>query len=445
MLPGKDYEMSEYKTTAEPRQTAPDGALVFCRFDDIVNVSSLKPNPENPNMHGAEQLELLGKIIKKTGWRAPITVSKRSGLITKGHGRRLAAIKAGLEYAPVEYQDYASEEEEHADLIADNRIAELAEMDDEKLSDLLRELDSIDDFDMDLTGFDENSLLDMIGEQLSSDDIEEDEVPEPESNVFSRTGDLWILGKHRLLCGDSTKEEEVNRLMDGKQADLYVTDPPYNVSYTGKTKDALTIENDEMADGDFRQFLIDSFAAADANMKPGAAFYIWHADSEGYNFRGACKDTGWDVRECLIWNKNTMVLGRQDYQWKHEACLYGWKPGAPHNWYSDRKQTTVIDMDKPQRNGEHPTMKPVKLFAYLIQNSSKEGDIVLDSFGGSGTTIMACEKMEREARLMELDPRYVDVIVRRYIRETGDENVKVERNGELIELSRVLEEAGTTL
>ena len=445
MLPGKDYEMSEYKTTAEPRQTVPDGALVFCRFDDIVSVSSLKPNPENPNMHGAEQLELLGKIIKKTGWRAPITVSKRSGLITKGHGRRLAAIKAGLEYAPVEYQDYASEEEEHADLIADNRIAELAEMDDEKLSDLLRELDSIDDFDMDLTGFDENSLLDMIGEQLSSDDIEEDEVPEPESNVFSRTGDLWILGKHRLLCGDSTKEEEVNRLMDGKQADLYVTDPPYNVSYTGKTKDALTIENDEMADGDFRQFLIDSFAAADANMKPGAAFYIWHADSEGYNFRGACKDTGWDVRECLIWNKNTMVLGRQDYQWKHEACLYGWKPGAPHNWYSDRKQTTVIDMDKPQRNGEHPTMKPVKLFAYLIQNSSKEGDIVLDSFGGSGTTIMACEKMEREARLIELDPRYVDVIVRRYIRETGDENVKVERNGELIELSRVLEEAGTTL
>ena len=445
MLPGKDYEMSEYKTTAEPRQTAPDGALVFCRFDDIVSVSSLKPNPENPNMHGAEQLELLGKIIKKTGWRAPITVSKRSGLITKGHGRRLAAIKAGLEYAPVEYQDYASEEEEHADLIADNRIAELAEMDDEKLSDLLRELDSIDDFDMDLTGFDEESLLDMIGEQVTSDDIEEDEVPEPETNVFSRTGDLWILGKHRLLCGDSTKEEEVNRLMDGKQADLYVTDPPYNVSYTGKTKDALTIENDEMADGDFRQFLIDSFAAADANMKPGAAFYIWHADSEGYNFRGACKDTGWDVRECLIWNKNTMVLGRQDYQWKHEACLYGWKPGAPHNWYSDRKQTTVIDMDKPQRNGEHPTMKPVKLFAYLIQNSSQEGDIVLDSFGGSGTTIMACEKMEREARLMELDPRYVDVIVRRYIRETGDENVKVERNGELIELSRVLEEAGTTL
>lgn len=233
--------------------------------------------------------------------------------------------------------------------------------------------------------------------------------------------------------------------MQGEQADLYITDPPYNVSYTGKTKDALTIENDEMADGDFRQFLIDSFTAADMNMKPGAAFYIWHSDSEGYNFRGACKDVGWDIRECLIWNKNAMVLGRQDYQWKHEPCLYGWKPGAPHSWYSDRKQTTVVDMDKPQRNGEHPTMKPVKLFAYLIQNSSKAGDVVLDSFGGSGTTIIACEKMEREARLIELDPRYVDVIVRRYIKETGDENVKVERNGKLVELNRVLEEAGTTL
>lgn len=351
----------------------------------------------------------------------------------------------GLKWAPVDFQDYASEEEEHADLIADNRIAELAEMDAEKLSDLLRELDGIDDFNIDLTGFDETSLLDLLGEQHSPEDIEEDEVPELESNVFSKVGDLWILGKHRLLCGDSTKEEDVARLMRGEQADLYITDPPYNVSYTGKTKDALTIENDAMADGAFRQFLIDSFTAADMNMKPGTAFYIWHSDSEGYNFRGACKDVGWDIRECLIWNKNAMVLGRQDYQWKHEPCLYGWKPGAPHSWYSDRKQTTVVDMDKPQRNGEHPTMKPLKLFAYLIQNSSKAGDVVLDSFAGSGTTIIACEKMEREARLIELDPRYVDVIVRRYIKETGDENVKVERNGKLVELNRVLEEAGTTL
>ena len=231
----------------------------------------------------------------------------------------------------------------------------------------------------------------------------------------------------------------------GQQADLYITDPPYNVAYVGKTKDALTIENDKMADGDFRQFLVDVFKAANDNMKPGAAFYIWHADLEGFNFRGACKDIGWDVKECLIWNKNQMVLGRQDYQWKHEPCLYGWKPGAPHNWYSDRKQTTVIDMSKPNRSEDHPTMKPVGLFAYQIENSSKPSDIVLDSFAGSGTTMVACEKMGRKAMLMELDPKYCDVIIRRYIQESGNLDLKVERDGEIKSLKDVMEEAGATL
>lgn len=231
----------------------------------------------------------------------------------------------------------------------------------------------------------------------------------------------------------------------GRQADLYITDPPYNVAYVGKTKDALTIENDKMADGDFRQFLVDAFRAANDNMKPGSAFYIWHADSEGFNFRGACKDIGWDVKECLIWNKNQMVLGRQDYQWKHEPCLYGWKQGASHNWYSDRKQTTVIDMSKPNRSEDHPTMKPVGLFAYQIENSSKPGDIVLDSFAGSGTTMVACEKMGRKAMLMELDPKYCDVIIRRYIQESGNLDLKVERDGEIKSLKDVIEEAGATL
>ena len=217
------------------------------------------------------------------------------------------------------------------------------------------------------------------------------------------------------------------------------------MAYIGKTKDALTIENDKMADGDFRQLLVDAFKAANDNMKPGAAFYIWHADSEGFNFRGACKDVEWDVKECLIWNKNQMVLGRQDYQWKHEPCLYGWKPGAPHNWYSDRKQTTVIDMSKPNRSEDHPTMKPVGLFAYQIENSSKPGDIVLDSFAGSGTTMVACEKMGRKAMLMELDPKYCDVIIRRYIQESGNLDLKVERDGEIKSLKDVMEEAGATL
>ena len=214
---------------------------------------------------------------------------------------------------------------------------------------------------------------------------------------------------------------------------MYLTDPPYNVAYEGKTEDKLTIQNDSMEDSAFYQFLVDSFVAADSVMNEGAAFYVWHADSEGYNFRGACRAVKWELRECLIWNKNTMVLGRQDYQWKHEPCLYGWKGGAAHNWYSDRKQTTVIDMNKPNRNAEHPTMKPVQLFAYLMENSSKPGDIVLDSFCGSGTTLIACEQMNRTARVLELDPKYCDVIVGRYINLVGSsDEVAVERNGKII-------------
>ena len=210
----------------------------------------------------------------------------------------------------------------------------------------------------------------------------------------------------------------------GGKVKLYLTDPPYNVAYEGKTKDALTIENDSMDDESFRQFLVDAFSMADTVLDPGGVFYIWHADSESYNFRGACRDVGWKVRECLIWNKNTLVLGRQDYQWKHEPCLYGWKDGAGHAWYSDRSQTTVIDCDKPQRNGEHPTMKPVELFRYLMENSTKKGDSVFDSFGGSGTTLVAAEQTGRVAYLMELDPVYVDVIIKRWQDMTGQEAVR---------------------
>lgn len=202
-------------------------------------------------------------------------------------------------------------------------------------------------------------------------------------------------------------------------ADLLVTDPPYNVAYEGKTADALTIENDSMGDADFRDFLRKCYAAADSVMRPGASFYVWHADSEGFNFRGAAHDIGWQIRQCIVWVKNCMVLGRQDYQWRHEPCLYGWKEGAAHSWYSDRKQTTVLEFDKPRRNGEHPTMKPVDLIKYQVENSSAPGDIVLDLFGGSGTTLIACEMTGRINRSMELDPRYCDVIVRRWQLFTG--------------------------
>lgn len=209
---------------------------------------------------------------------------------------------------------------------------------------------------------------------------------------------------------------------------MFLTDPPYNVDYTGKTKDMLKIENDKFeSDNAFRQFLRDAFSNADSVMKSGAVFYIWHADSDGYNFRGACKDVGWQIRECLVWNKNAFVLGRQDYQWKHEPCLYGWKDGAPHLWTSDRKQATVIDFDRPNVSNSHPTMKPIGLFDYLIRNNTKDRDIVLDLFSGSGTSIMACEQNERVAYGMECDPRYVDVTVERWQEFTGEKAKLIRR------------------
>lgn len=263
-------------------------------------------------------------------------------------------------------------------------------------------------------------------------ELEEDEPVEVQEQAISAPGDIWLLGKHRLMCGDSTSADDAAKLMDGEQADLLLTDPPYNVAYEGGTQERLTIQNDNMEDTAFRQFLCNAFAVADTHMKPGASFYIWHADTEGYNFRGACRDVGWQVRQCLIWAKNTFVLGRQDYHWQHEPCLYGWKDGAAHLWTGDRTQTTIMNFDKPQRNGEHPTMKPVELFAYQVQNNTKAGNTVLDLFGGSGTTIIACEQLNRCGYLMELDPRYVDVIVKRYIGVTGKTDVTLLRDGERI-------------
>lgn len=438
--------MEDYKSTAVARAELPDGIAVFCRYDDLIELTELKPNPGNPNMHPDSQLDLLGEIIRKTGWRAPITISKRSGLITKGHGRRQAAMKAGLKWAPVEYQDYASEEEEHADLIADNRIAELAEMDSDKLTAMLEEMQAAEDFPLELTGLDEAALDELLGSDdapgISEDD---DDVPDIEGPEITKPGDVWRLGRHRLMCGDSTDAEAVKRLMDGETVDLYLTDPPYNVGYVGKTKDALTIENDKMDGADFRKFLVSAFTAADGVMREGAPFYIWHADLEGYNFRGACADIGWQMRECLIWVKDVFTLGRQDYQWRHEPCIYGWKAGASHKWYSDRKQTTCIEMARPKKSEEHPTMKPVGLFAYQIQNSSLPGAVVLDSFGGSGTTIIACEDTGRTGYCVELSPHYCDVIVRRYVEKCGADGVEVERGGEVIELSDAMEAVGATL
>lgn len=277
------------------------------------------------------------------------------------------------------------------------------------------------DFDLALTGFDLQDINAIIAadDATPEGETDDDATPAVQYDVVTQPGDVWLLGKHRVMCGDCTIIDNAQLLMRGGLADMLVTDPPYNVAYEGKTSDALTIENDSMADGDFRQFLRDCYATADSVMRPGAAFYIWHADSEVFNFRAAVSDVGWKIRQCLVWAKNVMVLGRQDYQWRHEPCLYGWKDGAAHTWNSDRKQTTLLEFSRPQRNGEHPTMKPVDMIQYLVENSSLPGQIVLDLFGGSGTTLIACEKTGRESRLMELDPKYCDVIVRRWQQFTG--------------------------
>ena len=239
-------------------------------------------------------------------------------------------------------------------------------------------------------------------------------------------GKLTLKSRHRLMCGDSTSKEQVERLMDGQKADMFLSDPPYNIAYEGGSKKREQIKNDEMGDEDFRDFLRKAFMCADSFIREGAVFYIWHADSEGYNFRGACKDVGWKVRQTLIWNKDNSAFGRQDYHWKHEPCLYGWKEGAGHLWTSDRKQTTIIECKRPAKSELHPTMKPVELMEYQIGNNTKKGNIVLDLFGGSGSTLIACEKTNRQCYMMELEPLYVDVIIKRWQDYTGQDAVHAE-------------------
>ena len=379
-------------------------------------VASLIPYARNSRTHSDAQVAKIAASIREFGFLNPIIVDGDSGIIA-GHGRLMAAHKLGLDEVPTVQAAHLTEAQKRAYVIADNRLALDAGWDIDMLKVELADLDGMD-FDLTLTGFDTDELANLLAdpaEGLTDDDA----VPEVPAVPVTVEGDVWLLGRHRLMCGDSTSIDAVERLCDGQLVDMWLTDPPYNVAYEGKTKDALTIKNDKMGDDSFRQFLRDSYIAADAVMKPGAVFYVWHADSEGYNFRGAAKDAGWTVRQCLIWKKQSMVMGRQDYHWKHEPCLYGWKDGAAHLWATDRKQTTILEFDRPSRNGEHPTMKPVELFEYQMLNNTKGSDLILDSFAGSGTTAIACEKNGRDALLMELDPKYCDVIITRWQDFTG--------------------------
>ncbi len=388
------------------------------RYENV-EITKLIPYENNARTHSEEQVEKIANSIKEFGFINPVLIDSEYGIIA-GHGRVLGATKLGMTEVPCLFIEDLTEAQKRAYILADNKLALDAGWDEELLKIELDELQKLD-FNIELTGFSFEELEELNPIQLEAQEDDFDVTP-PEKPK-SKLGDIYQLGRHRVMCGDSTSVEDVEKLMGGTRVDLLLTDPPYNVAYEGKTKDALTIENDNMDNDNFRDFLRSAFYSADNVMKEGAVFYIWHADSEGYNFRGACFDIGWKVRQCLIWCKNSMVMGRQDYHWQHEPCLYGWKEGASHLWASDRKQTTILNFDRPSRNAEHPTMKPVPLFDYQIKNNTKKEDVVLDLFGGSGTTLIACEQNGRNAYLMELDPRYVDVIINRWENLTGEKAV----------------------
>ena len=406
---------------------------VKCKTNDTLELSQLVEFQGNLKERTDADFEKIAKSIKKHGFAFPFFVWKHDGInhVLDGHGRmgalkRMVAQGEHLPPLPVVYVNAKDEADAKELLLKLN--SHYGQMSAKSVRDFLGDL-QIDFEDLALP---EGVLdLDVHIEDVIKDTVGDDEAPEVNENEEpnSKPGEIYELGEHLLMCGDSTNEEDVARLMGGIQADLVVTDPPYNVNYQGKTGSKLKIENDKMGDENFREFLKDAFTCMKDNMKDGAAFYIWYASSQVYNFQGACDDTGLIVRQELIWNKNSLVLSRQDYQWKHEPCLYGWKSGSGHAWYSDRKQTTVIDCKRPSKSTDHPTMKPVELFEYQIKNSSKAGDIVLDLFGGSGTTIISSARAGRKARVMELDPHYCDVIRKRWTKWAKENGKEVGSGG----------------
>lgn len=395
---------------------------------ETVSVVDVRPYSNNPRKN-TRAVDAVSESIRQCGYCSPIVVDENM-LILAGHTRLMAIKKLGWTEVEVCIKEGLTDEQKRKYRLLDNKTNELAAWDDNALA---RELEGLDFGEFDF-GFDIEEYKEII----------EDEPPEPPEEPASRIGDIYQCGRHRVMCGDSTSQDDVKALVAGRSMDILLTDPPYNVNYHGA---AGNIKNDNMGDSAFRQFLHDAFAAAVTVMKPGAAYYIWHSDSEGYNFRGACVDAGLKIRQCLIWVKNSLILGRQDYQWRHEPCLYGelpingtayeqwddetepclygWVDGGSHYFFRNRKQTTVLEFDKPQKSKEHPTMKPVKLFDYQIKGNTRIGESVLDLFGGSGTTIAACEQNGRDAYIMELDPKYCDVIIKRWENLTGEKVVKI--------------------
>ena len=394
------------KTTTEMQLISIDKLVPY-----VNNARTHSPYVNNARTHSPEQILKLRSSLREFGFVNPIIIDREFNVIA-GHGRLMAAKEEGIEEVPCVFVDYLTDAQKKAYILADNRMAMDAGWDDELLK--------IED---------EKELADLFG--VDDKEVKEDEfdlTAALEKASFVERGDVWFVGKHKLMCGDATSSEDVAKLMEDKKANLILTDPPYNVAF--KSSDGLTIQNDSMDNNDFYEFLYLSFKNMADHLENGGAAYVFHADTEGLNFRKAFIDAGFHLAGCCIWVKDSLVLGRSDYQWQHEPVLYGFLQNGKHPWYSDRKQTTIWNFDKPKKNSNHPTSKPLDLLAYPINNSTQANAIVIDTFGGSGSTLMACEQMNRICYTMELDEKYASVILRRYVEDTNDsENVYVIRDG----------------
>jgi DNA modification methylase len=391
----------------------------------LVPIQELVPYVNNARTHSAAQITKLRSSLREFGFVNPIIVDRDYSVIA-GHGRLIAAKEEGFSEVPCVFVDYLTEAQKKAYIIADNRYAEDAGWDEELLRLEIEGLQGME-FNVELLGFEPAELNKLL---TNDEDIQEDDFDvdaELQKPALTKAGDIWLLGKHRLVCGDSTKPDTYKVLMDGKKANLVVTDPPYNVNYEGS---AGKIKNDNMGNEAFYTFLFDAFKSMEEVMAQDASIYVFHADTEGLNFRKAFSDAGFYLSGTCIWKKQSLVLGRSPYQWQHEPVLFGWKKKGKHMWYSDRKQSTIWEYDKPKKNGEHPTMKPIALIANPITNSSITGCIVLDPFGGSGSTLIACEQTDRICHTIELDEKFCDVIVKRFIEQvSSDEQVFLLRDG----------------
>lgn len=399
----------------------------------LVPLEKLVPYANNARTHSAEQINKLRSSLREFGFINPVIIDRDYGVIA-GHGRILAAKEEGIREIPCVFADHLTEAQKKAYIIADNRMAMDAGWDEELLRVEIEALQA-EAFDLSLTGFDEKELSDLFKDDADVHEDDFDVEAELKQPVITKAGDVWTLGRHRLVCGDSTKPETFALLMGDRKANLVITDPPYNVNYEGS---AGKIKNDNMADDAFYQFLLAAFQNTEAVMADDASIYVFHADTEGLNFRRAFADAGFRLSGACIWKKQSLVLGRSPYQWQHEPILFGWKKKGRHQWYTGRKESTIWEFDKPKKNGDHPTMKPIPLLAYPIMNSSMSNTLVMDPFGGSGSTLIACEQTDRSCYTIELDEKFCDVIVKRYIEQIGSaDGVSVRRDGLTYQYSEV--------